>query len=37
MFGLTKQVSIALLSFTGSIANIVNTDGYIKCVSLNNQ
>ena len=36
MFGLIKQVLIALLSFSGSLASIVNTPGCTKSTSLNN-
>ena len=37
MFGLIKQVSIAVLSFNGPLASIVSTPNHIKCISLNNQ
>ena len=31
MFGLIKQVFIAVLSFSGSLASIGNTPDHIKC------
>ena len=37
MFKLTKQVLIALLSFSGLLASIVNTPEHTKCLSLKNQ
>ena len=37
MFGLIKQVFIAGLSFSGSLASIGNTPDHIKCISVNNQ
>ena len=37
MFGIIKQVFIAVLSFSGSLASIVNTPDHIKFISSNNQ
>ena len=37
MLRLIKQVFIALLSFSGSLARIVNKSDHIKCIALNNQ
>ena len=37
MFGLIKEVFIGLLSFSRSLARIVNAPYHIKCVSLNSQ
>ena len=37
MLRLIKQVFIALLSFSGSLARIVNKSDHIKCITLNNQ
>ena len=37
MLRLIKQVFIALLSFSGSLARIVNKSDHIKRIALNNQ
>ena len=37
MFRLIRQVFIASLSFSGSLASIANAPDHIKCISLNNQ
>ena len=37
MFGLTKRAFTPLLSFGGSLANIVNVSDCTKCISLNKQ
>ena len=37
MFKFIKQAFATLLSFSGSLAGIVNTPGYTKCLFLNNK
>ena len=37
IFRLIKQLFIALLSFSESLANMVNVSDFVTCISLNNQ
>ena len=37
MFRVIKQVFIALLGFSGSLASIANVSNFTRCMSLNNQ
>ena len=37
MFWLIEKAFVILLSFSGSLTNMINASNFIKCISLNNQ
>ena len=37
MFGFIEKISVGSLSFSGSLARIVNASNHTKCIVLNNQ